>query len=51
VWFLIISNGILLTEYLKIDFKKTNLMYRLIIHQVYLIGTFILTIFIDLSVG
>ena len=51
MWFLIISIGILLTEYLQIDFKKIKLMYRPIFHLGYLIGTFILTRYIDLSLG
>lgn len=51
VWFLIISIGILLTEYLQIDFGKISLMFRAIIHLSYLIGTFILTRYIDLSIG
>ena len=51
VWFLIISIGILLTEYLQIDFDKTNLKFRPIFHLGYLVGTFILTRYIDLSLG
>ena len=51
VWFFIISIGILLTEYLHIDLKKTNLMFRPIFHLSYLVGTFILTRYIDLSIG
>lgn len=49
VWFLIISLGILLTEYLQIDFNNTNLKMRPFIHLSFLVGTFILTRFIDLS--
>lgn len=51
VWFFIISIGILLTEYLNIDFKKISLMFRPIFHLGYLVGTFILTRYIDLSIG
>lgn len=51
VWFFIISIGILLTEYLHTDLKKTNLMFRPIFHLGYLVGTFILTRYIDLSIG
>jgi hypothetical protein len=51
VWFLILSIGILLTEYLQIDFNKTNLKFRPIFHLAYLVGTFILTRYIDLSLG
>lgn len=51
VWFLLISIGILLTEYLQIDFNKTNLIFRPIFHLGYLAGTFILTRYIDLSLG
>ena len=50
VWFFIISIGILLTEYLHGNFK-TNSMFRPIIHLGYLVGTFILTRYIDLSIG
>ncbi len=49
VWFLIISIGILLTEIIKIDFKKISLIYRPFIHLGYLVATFILTRYIDLS--
>lgn len=49
VWFLIISIGILLTEYLQIDFNKTNIIFRPFFHFGYLAGTFILTRYIDLS--
>lgn len=51
VWFLIIIIGILLTEYLQIDFNKTNIKVRPIFHLSYLAGTFILTRYIDLSLG
>jgi hypothetical protein len=51
VWFFIISIGILLTEYLQIDLNKINLMVRPIFHLGYLIITFILTRYIDLSIG
>lgn len=48
VWFLIISIGVLLTELVKINFKKISLIYRPFIHLGYLVGTFILTRRIDL---
>jgi len=51
VWFFIISIGILVTGYLQIDFNRTSLMFRPIFHIGYLIVTFILTRYIDLSVG
>lgn len=51
VWFLMISIGILVTEFLQIDFDKTSLMFRPILHVGYLAGTFILTRYIDLSLG
>ena len=51
VWFLIISIGILVSEYLQINFNKINLKFRPIFHLGYLIGTFILTRYIDLSFG
>lgn len=51
VWFLIISIGILLTEYLQINFDKTAPMVRPMFHVSFLVGTFILTRFIDLSLG
>lgn len=51
VWFVIIAIGILLTEVLKIDFKRTNWKFRPIFHLGYLAGTFILTRYVDLSMG
>lgn len=51
VWFLIISAGILLTDYLQINFEKANPAFRVIFHLGFLIGTFILTRYIDLSLG
>lgn len=51
VWFVIIAIGILLTEVLKIDFKRTNWKFRPIVHLGYLAGTFILTRYVDLSMG
>lgn len=51
VWFLIIAIGILLTEILKIDLKRTNWKFRPIFHLGYLAGTFILTRYVDLSMG
>ncbi|WP_147439148.1 MBOAT family O-acyltransferase [Faecalibacter macacae] len=51
VWFFIISIGILLSEYLQINFRKTNLKFRPIFHLSYLIITFILTRFIDLLIA
>jgi len=50
VWFLIIAIGILLTEFLQIDFRKTNKTIRPIFHLGYLIGTFCLTRYIDLLI-
>ena len=51
VWFVIIAIGILLTEVLKIDFTRTNWKFRTIFHLGYLAGTFILTSYVDLSMG
>ncbi len=51
VWFFILSVAILVTEYFKIDFTKTSLMFRPIFHVGYLVSTFILTRYIDLSLG
>ena len=51
VWFFIISIGILLTEYLQINFNKTNLLFRPIFHLGYLIVTFIVTRYVDQSIG
>ena len=51
VWFFIISIGILLTEYLQINFIKTNLLFRPIFHLGYLIVTFIVTRYVDQSIG
>lgn len=51
VWFLIISIGILVTEYLHINFNKVSLMFRPAFHFGYLSGTFVLTRYIDLSLG
>ncbi|WP_184176705.1 MBOAT family O-acyltransferase [Rhabdobacter roseus] len=51
VWFLIISIGILLSEYLRINFNKTSLLFRPIFHLGFLVSTFILTKYIDLAIG
>lgn len=51
VWFFIISIGILLTEFLQINFNKINVIFRPIFHLGYLIVTFILTRYIDLAVA
>ncbi len=51
VWFMIISFGIVLTEYFEINFNKTKMMFRPVFHLGFLVGTFILTRFIDLSIG
>jgi len=51
VWFLIIAIGIMITELLQVDFKKTNKNLRPFLHLAYLIGTFCLTRTIDLSIG
>ena len=51
VWFLVISIGILLTELLQVNFKKSSIKFRPVIHSCYLAGTFILTRYIDLSIG
>ena len=51
VWFLIISIGILIAEFRKIDFRKNKKNVRPIIHFSYLIGTFCLTRYFDLLIG
>lgn len=51
VWFLTISIGILITELVHIDFKKTNNKIRPLLHIGYLIGTFCLTRYFDLLFG
>ena len=51
VWFFIISLGIILSEYLQMNFNKINLTVRPIFHLGYLVVTFILTRYIDLSVA
>lgn len=51
VWFLLISIGILVTEYLHINFDKINASFRPVLHLGYLIGTFVLTRYIDLLIG
>jgi hypothetical protein len=51
LWFLIIAFGILLTELLHIDFRKIKTTFRPILHLGYLVGTFLLTRLIDLSLG
>lgn len=51
VWFVIIAIGILLTEYLALNFKSINKTFRPILHLGFLAGTFLLTRFIDLSIG
>lgn len=51
VWFLVISIGVLITEHLQIDFKKFDKKIRPIFHLSYLVSTFCLTRFIDLSIG
>lgn len=51
IWFLIISVGILVTEYFQINFNKINVKLRPIIHLGYLVGTFILARYIDLYFG
>ncbi|NNL16153.1 MAG: hypothetical protein HKO81_05885 [Flavobacteriaceae bacterium] len=51
VWFLIIASGILMTEFLQIDFRKTNKAIRPILHLGYLLATFCLTRYIDLWIG
>lgn len=51
VWFIIISLGILLTDFFQLNLKKINLMFRPIFHIGYLAGTFILTRYIDLLLG
>jgi len=48
VWFLVIATGILITEFLQIDFRKTNIAIRPILHLGYLLGTFCLTRYLDL---
>ena len=51
VWFILISLGIILSEYLQLNFNKINLTDRPIFHLGYLVVTFILTRYIDLSVA
>jgi hypothetical protein len=51
VWFVVIAIGILVTEYLRIDFKNLNWRLRPVFHFGYLISTFILTRYIDLAIG
>ncbi len=51
VWFILISLGIILSEYLQLNFNKINLTVRPIFHLGYLVVTFILTRYIDLSVA
>ena len=49
-WFLIIAIGILITEFLQIDFRKITKAARPILHMGYLLGTFCLTRYIDLLI-
>lgn len=51
VWFLIISMGILISDFFQIDFRKTNKSIRPVFHIAYLVGTFCLTRYIDLLIG
>ena len=51
VWFLIMAIGILITEFLQIDFRKTNKIFRPLFHLGYLGGTFCLTRYFDLLIG
>lgn len=51
VWFLIISIGILATEFFRIDFRRTHKALRPVFHLSYLAATFWLTRYFELSIG
>lgn len=51
VWFLIIALGILMTDFLKVNFKTVSTTTRIAFHIIYLVSAFCVTRYIDLAIS